>query len=76
MQYPIMGMHTGTGDNFLIEENIFLLNAKCLLLTKRNLQIILVQSMDTLSIVDRSLFLLFTGFSVIITITEAGHQIF
>ena len=76
MQYPIMGMHTGTGDNFLIEENIFLLNAKCLLLTKRNLQIILVQTMDTLSIVDRSLFLLFTGFFVIITLTEAGHQIF
>ena len=77
MQSPIMGMHTGTGDNFLIEENIFLLNAKCLLLTKRNLQIILVQSMDTLSIANRSLFLLFTAlvFSVIITITEAGHQI-
>ena len=72
-----MGMHTGTGDNFLIEENIFLLNAKCLLLTKRNLQIILVQSMDTLSIANRSLFLLFTAlvFSVINTITEAGHQI-
>ena len=62
---------------FLDWGNIFLLNAKCLLLTKRNLQIILVQSIDTLSMANRSLFLLFTAlvFSVIITITEAGQQI-